>query len=72
MKISTRTRYGIRAMIEIALNQDQGPVDLQLISEHQDISRKYLHALLVCPEKSRAADQCTRAAWRIYTGQAGE
>ena len=47
MKLSTRTRYGIRAMLEIALHRDGRPVDLNEISRNQEISKKYLHALLV-------------------------
>jgi Rrf2 family transcriptional regulator, cysteine metabolism repressor len=47
MKLSTRTRYGIRALIEIALHGSGRPVDLNEISQHQDISKKYLHSLMV-------------------------
>jgi Rrf2 family transcriptional regulator, cysteine metabolism repressor len=47
MKLSTRTRYGIRAMLEIALHDGVKPVDLNEISRNQDISKKYLHMLLV-------------------------
>lgn len=47
MKLSTRTRYGIRAMITIAENGGQSPVDLNKISQKQGLSKKYLHALLV-------------------------
>jgi len=46
MKLSTRGRYGLRAMLEIALGFEEGPVLTQTISEHQEISRKYLHTLL--------------------------
>jgi len=46
MKLSTRSRYGLRAMHELALNYNNGPVSIKKISEKQDISSKYLHALL--------------------------
>jgi Rrf2 family protein len=46
MKISTKSRYGLRAMLELALNYGGAPVLMESISENQDISRKYLHAIL--------------------------
>ncbi len=47
MKLSTRVRYGIRAMLEIAQHGIDKPVDLNEISKNQGLSKKYLHALLV-------------------------
>ena len=46
MKLSTRTRYGIRAVIELAENYGQGPVQLKMISKDQDISIKYLEQII--------------------------
>ena len=46
MKLSTRSRYGLRAMYELAHNYKQGPVSIKTISENQEISTKYLHSLL--------------------------
>lgn len=46
MKLSTRTRYGIRAIFELALNYGQGPVQLKRIAEKQEISVKYLEQLI--------------------------
>ncbi|MDH7598233.1 MAG: Rrf2 family transcriptional regulator [Sedimentisphaerales bacterium] len=46
MKVSTRTRYGIRAIIELAQRQADGPVQLRSISRHQGISEKYLEQLM--------------------------
>ncbi len=46
MKLSTRSRYGLRAMYEIACNYKQGPVSIKTISKNQNISTKYLHSLL--------------------------
>lgn len=46
MKLSTRTRYGIRAIFELALHYGQGPVQLKKIAEKQDISIKYLEQLI--------------------------
>jgi Rrf2 family protein len=46
MKLSTRTRYGIRAVVELAENYGQGPVQLKMISKDQDISIKYLEQII--------------------------
>jgi Rrf2 family protein len=46
MKISTRSRYGLRALLELAREFGKGPVFMETIAKRQDLSRKYLHALL--------------------------
>ena len=42
MQLSTRTRYGCRAMMELALNQQDSAMPLNKIAARQDISVKYL------------------------------
>jgi Rrf2 family protein len=42
MKISTKGHYGLRSLIDVALNQDGGPVTLNDIAQRQSISVKYL------------------------------
>ncbi|HPP66455.1 MAG TPA: Rrf2 family transcriptional regulator [bacterium] len=42
MFFSTRIRYGVRALVELGMNYDKGPVLLKTISERQNISLKYL------------------------------
>lgn len=46
MKLSTRTRYGIRAMLELAENYGEGPLQIRVIANRQDISVKYLEQLM--------------------------
>ena len=46
MQISTKSRYGLRAMVELALNYGDGPVSLGEIAERQDISLKYLEQIV--------------------------
>ena len=46
MKLSTKTRYGLRALVIIALEEQEGPVSIQRIAEKEGISIKYLVQLL--------------------------
>jgi Rrf2 family transcriptional regulator, cysteine metabolism repressor len=47
MKLSTKTRYGIRAMLELALNYKRKPLSIKEIAKNQEISKKYLEHLLI-------------------------
>lgn len=46
MRLSTRTRYAVRAMLELAVNTSNIPVQLKTIAKRQDISVKYLEQLM--------------------------
>ncbi|MGE4299180.1 MAG: Rrf2 family transcriptional regulator [Desulfovibrionaceae bacterium] len=46
MKLSTRSRYGTRMMLDIALHGDNGPVRISEISQRQGVSVKYLEKLI--------------------------
>ena len=46
MKLSTRSRYGTRILVDLAHHQDQGPVQIGEISKRQGISVKYLEQLI--------------------------
>lgn len=45
MKISTRGRYGLRAMIDLALHENEGRVTLAGIAARQDLSLNYLESI---------------------------
>lgn len=47
MKISTRIRYGTRALVDIALNGTETPVSLRDIAGRQDVSQPYLEQLIL-------------------------
>ena len=46
MKLSTRGRYGLRALIDLAVNQGDGTVSAQNIAKRQGISEGYLEQLI--------------------------
>lgn len=45
MKISTKGRYGLRALVDLVLHQDGKPILLKDIAKRQKISRRYLERL---------------------------
>lgn len=47
MKLSTRSRYGLRLMFELAIAEAGRPVMLRDIAEHQNLSEKYLGKLII-------------------------
>lgn len=52
MKLSSRGRYGLKAMFELALNDGSGPVPLKLIAKRQGISEQYLEQIFSNLKKS--------------------
>ena len=46
MLISTKGRYALRVMIDLAEHQADGYIPLKLIAERQEISEKYLEAII--------------------------
>ena len=46
MIVSTKGRYALRVMVELAQHQGDGYVPLNVIAERQDISEKYLESIL--------------------------
>lgn len=47
MKISTKIRYGARAMLELASRYGEGPIDLKEIGKKENISVKYLEQVII-------------------------
>ena len=46
MKLSTKGRYGLRAMIDIAVYSEKEPVPICKIAERQSLSERYLEQLM--------------------------
>lgn len=65
MKLSTRSRYGVRLMLELALNESKNPVYLKDIARREAISEKYL-SLIIIPIKSAGLVSSTRGAHGGY------
>lgn len=52
MHISTRGRYGLRALVDLAAHAGQGPVALREIAGRQDISESYLEQVFAALRKA--------------------
>ena len=52
MKLSTRSRYGTRLMLDLARHYAKGPVQIGDISKREDISVKYLEQLIIPLKKA--------------------
>lgn len=46
MKISTKGRYGTRALLDVALHENESPVQLKAIAQRQQISLHYLEHII--------------------------
>lgn len=52
MKLSTKGRYGLRAMVDLAVHSEEEPVSISSIAARQNISESYLEQLLAKLKKA--------------------
>ena len=52
MKISTKGRYALRIMIDVAMNAGESPVRVKDIASRQNISEKYLEQIIAMFNKA--------------------
>ena len=60
MKLSTKGRYGLRAMVDIAVYSQDSPVPISAIADRQNISVRYLEQLLPKLKKDISAGDILR------------
>lgn len=61
MQLTTKARYVIRAMIDLAINSKEGPALVRDIAQRQGMSARYLEQLLL-PPKAAGLIRSTRGA----------
>jgi Rrf2 family iron-sulfur cluster assembly transcriptional regulator len=66
MRLTTKGRYAVTAMLDLALRQNQGPISLAEISERQGISLSYLEQLFTRLRRSELV-KSTRGPGGGYT-----
>jgi Rrf2 family protein len=47
MRISSKSHYAVRAMVELAIAYNRGNLQLKFISERQNLSQKYLEQIFI-------------------------
>lgn len=52
LKLSTKSRYGTRMLVELARHYEQGPIQLGEIAKRQNISVKYLEQIIIPLKKA--------------------
>ncbi len=66
MKLSTKGRYGLRALIDLAQYSEETPVSITSISKRQDISERYLEQLMSMLKKAGNSKKHPGSKWRLY------
>lgn len=65
MKLSTKGRYGVTLMIDLAMYQGEGPISLKSIAERQNLSEHYLEQL-IAPLRNAGLVRSVRGAYGGY------
>ncbi|MDP4083401.1 MAG: Rrf2 family transcriptional regulator [Bacillota bacterium] len=65
MKISTKGRYGLTIMIELAKKHGEGPISLKAIAQANDLSEHYLEQL-IAPLRNAGLVKSIRGAYGGY------
>ncbi len=66
VKISTKGRYGLTLMIELARNYGSGPISLKSIAEQKELSNHYLEQLAT-PLRNAGLIRSVRGPYGGYT-----
>lgn len=65
MKISTKGRYGLMLLVDLAMNESQSPVSLKSIADRQSLSEHYLEQL-IAPLRNAGFVRSIRGAYGGY------
>jgi len=63
MRLTTKGRYAVTSMLDLALHREQGPVPLAGISARQDISLSYLEQLFAQLRKHGLVKSAADIIW---------
>lgn len=65
MKISTKGRYGLTVMINLAKEYGEGPISLKTIAQENNLSEHYLEQI-ICPLRNSGLVKSVRGAYGGY------
>jgi len=78
MKLTTRSHYSVKALLDLSLLPDYGPASVNAIAQRQDLPAPYLEKLLIAMRRAGLVDsirgpqggyQLARSPARISLGQ---
>ncbi len=72
MKLSTRAKYGLKALIDLGLHVKQKPSRFQSIASRQNISDSYLEQLMALLKKAGLVESARGAAGGYRLGRPAE
>ncbi|MDE7058659.1 MAG: Rrf2 family transcriptional regulator, partial [Lachnospiraceae bacterium] len=72
MKLSTKGRYGLRAMIDLVQNSEQEPASIASIAARQRISESYLEQLIAKLKKAKLVKSVRGAGGGYIPNKAAE
>ena len=72
MRLSTKGRYAVTAMLDLAINGQDGPVTLAEISENQGISLSYLEQLFAALRSKQLVRGVRGPGGGYYLGRAAD
>ena len=56
MNVTSKGRYALRVMLDLAQHADEGCISLKTVADRQDISMKYLEMIVGCLKKAELLD----------------
>ncbi len=65
MKVSTKGRYALRLMLDLAMHREDGCISIKTVSQRQGISEKYLEQIIKMLSKAKLVES-TRGAQGGY------
>ena len=65
MNVTSKGRYALRIMIDLAQHRDDGFISLKTVSERTELSMKYLEMIVGSLQKGRACGQHARQGGRL-------
>ena len=66
MKFSTRGRYAIRILLDIAMHQEKGYVAMKDIARRQQISKKYSDQIGIGSLTAKRQSRGFKGLWGLY------
>ena len=69
MMISTRGRYALRVLLELAESQKEGYIAMKQVAMRQELSLKYIEQIMPVLSKNHYVEGVQGERWRIPSGK---